>query len=214
MFDEYINTDQIYWYLTRSAGLMTWLAACGSIIVGLLMGSKMFGRRPGQPWLLDLHRYLSAMALVFLGVHLLTLWLDDFVDFGVEELFIPGTAVPNYTTLGISFGVLSGWLMLVVQLTSVFKDYFPHRFWHSIHLFSFVVVFMGAYHGFDTGSEADNVLVLSLGASLLAAIVMSTIARVIGSRQAKKYKDFRTQELKIAKQKISQEPQETLVDRF
>ncbi len=207
--DEYFDTGQGFWYLTRAAGLMTWLAACCSILVGLLMGSKMFGKRPGQPWLLDFHRYLSAMSLAFLAIHLVTLWADSFVDFGPEELFIPGTEVPGYTTLGITLGVLSSWLIVIVQLTSVFKDYFPHRFWHSIHLFSFVVVFMGAYHGFDTGSEGrraltepKNIIVLSIGASLLAAIVVGTIARVIGSRQAKNYKDYRTQELQMAKQKI------------
>ena len=148
------------------------------------------------------------MALLFLAGHLFTLWADSFIEFGPRELFIPGTTSPSvpgssdpaYSTLGITLGVMSGWLMVVVQVTSVFKDYFPHRFWHAIHLTSFIVVFMGAYHGFDTGSEADNILVISVGAAILAAIVIGTIARVIGSRQAKNYKQYRNEILNTAKQ--------------
>ena len=37
----------------------------------------------------DWHRFVSGAALVFVGVHLVGLLLDDYVQFGVGDLFVP-----------------------------------------------------------------------------------------------------------------------------
>ena len=193
---------EMYWYLTRSAGMMTWLTACGSILLGLLIASKMFGKRPGMPWLLDLHRYVSGLSFVFLAIHLGSIWVDTHVDFGFKELFIPGTSIPNYTTLSVTLGVLAGWIMVIVQLTSWIKDYLPDRLWHSIHLTSLAVVIMGFVHGVQTGTDTSNIIVLSLSASVLALVFLGVVARIVGRKQASRYQAYRAELLQDTKSQI------------
>ncbi len=42
-------SDQIWWFATRGAGLMTWAVSAASVIFGLLMSSKLMGKQPGFP---------------------------------------------------------------------------------------------------------------------------------------------------------------------
>lgn len=172
-------SDQFFWFATRGAGIMTWLAACASTLVGLMMSSRVLGRRPAIPWLLDLHRFLGAMSMLFLGVHLVTLWLDEFVSFGLAELLVPWVAhVPGLTRLSLALGVLAGWLLAAVQLSSLIKDRLPPNTWHTIHLTSFGVLIAGAVHGLEAGSDSDNSFLIALAVSVLTAITLVGLVRV------------------------------------
>ena len=166
-------SDQFLWYATRAAGINAWLAACLSTLVGLLMTSRVLGRRPTLPWLLDLHRYLSAMAIVFLVVHILTLRFDPFVGFGWADVLVPGAAtVPGLGRVALALGVVAGWMMVVVEATSLVKKRLPPRVWHTVHLTSFGTVVLGAVHGIEIGSDTDNRLLLTVSTSVVAAMVL------------------------------------------
>jgi len=170
-------SDQIWWFATRGAGLMTWAVAAASVIVGLLLSSKVMGKQPGFPWLLDIHRFFSTLTSVFLGLHLVTLWADSFVEFGPVELFVPFTS--EWRPLAIAWGVLSMYLMLAVQLSSLVKDRIPARTWHGIHLLSYLTLILGTVHAWQSGSDVRNPLVLSFGLAVLALVVGLSVFRVI-----------------------------------
>ena len=62
-------TTQLWWYVARAGGLVSWALLAATVLWGLSLSSKVFGRRPRPAWLLDLHRYLGGLAVVFVGVH-------------------------------------------------------------------------------------------------------------------------------------------------
>lgn len=170
-------TDQIWWFATRGAGLMTWAVAAGSVIVGLLMSSKAMGKQPGFPWLLDIHRFFSTLTSVFLALHLVTLWADSFVEFGPVELFVPFTS--EWRPMAIAWGILSMYLMFAVQLSSLIRDRIPARTWHGIHLLSYLSVIFGTVHAWQSGSDVRNPLVLAGGLATLALIVGLSVFRIV-----------------------------------
>ena len=172
-------SDQFFWFATRSAGLLTWFAAMGSVGVGLLMSTRALGRKPTIPWLLDVHRFLSAASIVFLALHLVTLWADDFIDFGPAELFIPGRAqVGGLSDLALALGVVAAWIMLIVEASSLIKNRLPKRLWHTVHLTSFGAVILGLIHGIEVGSDTDNRVLVAAAVSVLTAILILTATRV------------------------------------
>ena len=59
-------SDQVWWYATRAAGLMTWSTAVAAVIVGLLLSTRTVKARTG-PWMLDLHRFLGGLSVLFLA---------------------------------------------------------------------------------------------------------------------------------------------------
>ena len=182
-------SDQIFWYATRSAGILSWFAATISLGVGLLMSSRLLGRRPTIPWLLDVHRYFAAMSIVFLVVHLATLWADEFVVLSITDFLVPGKArVPGLSNMALALGVLSAWILVLVEASSLIKKYLPAEFWHTLHLTSFGVVVMGLIHALETGSDVDNRALVALAVSLLTAIVLVLANRVFSVLGDRKYR--------------------------
>ncbi|MEM7341198.1 MAG: hypothetical protein AAF467_21265 [Actinomycetota bacterium] len=160
-------SDQFFWYATRSAGLLLWAASAASVIVGLLMPTRLLGRRPTIPWLLDLHRYLGSLTVVLLVIHVVTLRLDPFVAFTWRDVLVPGAAqVSGLSGLSLAYGVVAGWIIVVVQLTSVIKDQMPESLWHSVHMLSLAALGTGTIHAVDVGSDTDNVVALAAAVSL------------------------------------------------
>lgn len=178
-------SDQVFWYLTRSSALVAWLAAAGSVLVGVVTSSRLLGRRPTVPWLVDLHRMLSALASVFVLVHMVTLWLDDFVRFRWADLLVPGVAtVPGLSQLSLALGVVAAWLLGAVQISSLLRSYMPESLWRGIHLTSYAMMALGTVHAFLAGSDIGNPAVAAVGVSVLTALVLATVVRLARARRA------------------------------
>ena len=82
-------TDKLAWYVARSSGIVAWATITASILWGLTLSSRLVRKRGVPAWLLDLHRYLGTLSVVFVAIHLGGLVADNFVYFGWRELFIP-----------------------------------------------------------------------------------------------------------------------------
>lgn len=172
-------SDQFFWYVTRSAALVTWLAAALSILVGLTTSSRLLGRRPTIPWLVDFHRMLGGISAVFLGVHMLSLVFDSFVRFDLADLFVPWSAsVPGLSDSSIAWGVIAAWMLIAVELSSLVKDRLNQSVWHTIHLLSFGTLGFGTLHAIQTGSDITNPIVSGIGVSTLLAVVLAMIVRL------------------------------------
>jgi len=75
---------------------------------------------------------------------------------------------------------------VLVEVTSLLKDKMPKAYWHAIHLNSYTVVILGAWHGVIAGSDAANRLLIGLGASVVTTIVLVTVNRMRPVRHAQK----------------------------
>ena len=80
-----VMSDTLPWYVARAAGLVGWGLLAAATLWGLALSTKVLGKRPRPNWLLDLHRWLGGVALVFTGVHVVALLADTYVHFGVDE---------------------------------------------------------------------------------------------------------------------------------
>ena len=172
-------SEQFLWFLTRAAGIVSWFAAALSVLAGLLMATRFLGKKPTIPYLLDIHRFLAHLAVIFLGIHMITLWADSFVDVGLVELTVPGVLkIRGYDTVALGVGVIAAWIMVLVELTSLLKDRMPKTYWNAIHLNSYLVVILGTWHGVVAGSDATNRLLVGLAVTVLATITVITVVRV------------------------------------
>ncbi len=172
-------SDQFFWYVTRSSALVSWVFAAFSILLGLMTSSRLLGRRPTIPWLVDLHRMLARLCVVFLLVHMISLWFDSFVQFRLAELLIPWYAsIPGLSKTSLALGVIAAWLLAAVQVSSLFKEQIPDRWWRTTHQLSYATLILGAFHAVQAGSDVENPIVIAVGASLLTAITLLTLVRL------------------------------------
>jgi DMSO/TMAO reductase YedYZ heme-binding membrane subunit len=169
-------SNELFWYSARAGGIVAWALLSASVIWGLFISTRALGRRPRRPWLLDLHRYLGGLALVFTAVHVVTLMLDTFIHFGLTEVLVP--LASSFRPVQVALGIVGLYLLVAIELTSLVRDRLPRRLWHRIHLLSFPVFVLTTIHLFTAGTDAGNTLLRLAAVLVSAAVVGLTIVRV------------------------------------
>ena len=150
-------TEKLAWYVSRASGLIAWALVAASIVWGITLSSRLLRRRGIPAWLLDLHRYLGLLAVVFTLVHLAGLVADNFVHFGFEELFIP--MATDWRPGATAWGIVTFYLLIAIQITSLLMRRMPRKIWHSVHLLAYPLFVVGTVHGFQSGADRYNKLV-------------------------------------------------------
>ena len=147
-------SNELWWYVARSSGLVAWAAALGSVLCGLALSTKALGPRPRRPWLLDLHRFLAGLAVGFVSLHVVALVADNYISFGWTEVLVPFAS--SYRPTAVAWGVVAFWLLALVEVTSLVRNRLPRRVWFRIHLASYVVAVASTLHGLQAGTDSGN----------------------------------------------------------
>ena len=170
-------SEQVWWYATRAAGLMTWTTATASVVVGLMLSARAVRARTG-PWFLDLHRFLGGISVVFLIAHIATLWADSYVDFGPRELFVPGAS--PWRSEAIAWGIIAAYLLIAVEVSSLLRSRISGRLWRVIHFTSFAAMLGGSYHAWLAGSDVKNPItwaIAGIGSVLVLGLISMRLQR-------------------------------------
>ena len=80
--------EQFWWYVSRSAGVVAWALALASVLWGIALATRALGPNPKAPWLLDLHRHLGGLTVLFTGIHLGALVADNYAVEGLLVLVL------------------------------------------------------------------------------------------------------------------------------
>lgn len=173
-----VASTQLWWHLSRATGIVAWGLAAAAILWGLALSTRALGSRPRAPWLLDLHRFLGGATVVFVGLHLVGLWADSYVSFGPRELFVPMAS--GWRPGAVTLGVIALYLLLAVELTSLFMSRLPRRLWHLVHLTSYLVFVTGSVHLLWAGTDAPTLALRATVAAVSAAVLFFLVYRSIG----------------------------------
>jgi hypothetical protein len=171
------------WYTARAAGLVSWFLLAASITWGVLLHTRIFGRRPRPKWVLDLHRFLGGLSVVFVGVHLAGLLADSYVHFGPAELLVPFTS--SYRPGAVAWGIAAFYVLIAVELTSLAMRWLPKRLWHGVHLGSYALFAMATVHLFTAGTDSGNLLIRITAAAVVIESIAFVAVRVLEARRPK-----------------------------
>jgi DMSO/TMAO reductase YedYZ heme-binding membrane subunit len=162
------------WYVARSAGLVAWTLLAATVVWGLLMSSKVLRGKVKNSWLLDLHRGLGALALVFTGVHVVAIMGDTYVHFGLASVLVPFAA--TWHPVAVAWGIASLYFLAAVEITSLLRKRLSNTLWRRVHYLSFPLFVTSTLHALTAGTDAVTpmaliTLLLALGAvGILAAV--------------------------------------------
>jgi hypothetical protein len=175
--------DQVWWHLSRASGLVAWILLAVSVTWGLLVSTRLLGRRPGAAWTLDLHRFVGGLALAFTALHLAGLVADSYVHFGAADLLVPFAS--SWRPAAVAWGVVAFWLLVAVELTSLGMRRLPRRVWHSVHLTSLPLLLGATVHGLTAGTDAGSRIYRAVAVLLLAAAAGLVLFRLGWSRRGR-----------------------------
>jgi predicted ferric reductase len=172
---------KLTWYVARAAGIVTWGLLIASMIWGLLYATRMLRRRVSAWWLLGVHRFLGALAVVFVGVHVVALLADQYVSFGVRDVLVP--FVGPWHPIAVGWGVIAMYLLVAIEVTSLVRSSLPHKTWRTIHLAAYPVFALATVHALSAGTDTAPVvgdgLAVALGAIAVALAIVGLDRRAV-----------------------------------
>lgn len=164
------------WYVNRSAGIVAWLLLATSMMVGLLLSSRALGRKARPNWLTDLHRGLSGLSVAFVAVHIAGAVGDNYIHYGWAETLVPFAS--SWRPWAMAWGVVSLYLLVAVELSSLARKRVPKAIWRKIHYLSFPLFITATTHGFTAGTDVGTNLGIAAASLATAAIAGLTVIRV------------------------------------
>ncbi|HEY5011595.1 MAG TPA: ferric reductase-like transmembrane domain-containing protein [Acidimicrobiia bacterium] len=145
---------QLPWYVARASGIVAWALLAGSVLWGLAMTTKTFKRVVRRPWLLDLHRFLGGLALIFTVVHVVAIMGDTYVHFGIAEVLVPLAA--KWHPVAVAYGIVGLYLLAAVEFTSLARKQIPNSLWRRVHYLSFPLYLVTTVHLLTAGTDRHN----------------------------------------------------------
>jgi len=191
-------SSKLPWFIARAGGLVAWAVCTASIVWGLTLSTRLVRRKGAPAWLLDLHRFLGTLSIVFTGVHLLGLWLDTFLPFTLKDFVIPFNqhldlagqrgrdALGRWRPGWVAWGVVAFYLLIAIQVTSWAMRKMPRKVWHTIHLSSFLLFAFATIHAFGTGADRKNRLVIFGCFTGVSFVLFLVLFRLLAPRKTKR----------------------------
>jgi DMSO/TMAO reductase YedYZ heme-binding membrane subunit len=173
--------SQVWWFVARSSGIIAWALLTLAVVWGLLLSTKVSStriaaRRLRPAWLLDLHRHLGALAVIFTAIHIIGIVADSYVTFSWSDVLIPMAS--DWKPGPVAFGVVSMYLLLAIEGTSLAIRYLPRPVWRWVHRASFVLFGVATYHGITSGTDAGN-LWFRLASWIAIGVVVALTIRLL-----------------------------------
>ena len=169
--------DPTFWLLARASGLTAYVLLTGSVLAGLTLKSRPFGRALKAAALTDVHRFLALTGLGMLGLHAAALVLDSTVRITPAALLVPGLS--PYRPAAVAAGVLAAELMALIALSFPLRRRIGMRNWRRLHWATFVVFALGTVHGLTAGTDSSQPWAFGLYLGAVGAVAFATAYRVL-----------------------------------
>ena len=169
----FLNGDIAWtWLIIRASGVVAWALLSAVIFWGLFLRTRILGTKSTPVKLLNMHRWLGALALGALAVHLVALMIDPVVQFTVPQILVPGLS--PWEPLSVAFGTLALWFMMPVSLIGRIRTKLGKKgntLFKKSHLIAYFAWPLATAHyllaGTDALAEWSIALVLGVSVTLI-----------------------------------------------
>jgi sulfoxide reductase heme-binding subunit YedZ len=172
-----VRADPTFWLLARASGLTAYVLLTGSMLAGLVVKSRPFGRAVKTAAVTDVHRFLALLGLGMLALHGVSLALDGTVRMPVAALLVPGAS--PYRPLPVALGVLACELAALVVLSFSLRRRIGARNWRRLHWATYVVFLAATAHGLTAGTDSSQPWAFDLYLGAVGAVAFATAWRAL-----------------------------------
>ena len=172
-----MKTDPTFWLLARASGITAYALLTASVLAGLVLKSRPFGRALKTASVTDVHRFHAQLGLGMLGLHGAAILLDTTVKMPLAGLVVPGAS--PYRPTSVSFGVLSAELMLLIYVSFSLRKRIGVKNWRRLHWATYAVFLLGTAHGLFAGTDSSQPWARSLYLGAVGAVAFATAWRAL-----------------------------------
>jgi len=164
------------WYLTRGTGAVVLILFTASVVLGIAGTARWGSARWPRFVVGTLHRNISLLVLVLLGIHIVTAVTDTFAGIRWIDTLVP--FISSYRPLWLGLGTLAFDLLIALAVTSALRQRLGYRSWKRVHWLAYASWPIAVAHGLGTGSDAKSGWLLVLTAVCTIAVVAAVWWRV------------------------------------
>jgi sulfoxide reductase heme-binding subunit YedZ len=159
------DSTQLWWFITRSAGIIAYLLLWLSTVWGLVVPSKLLAPVLDQTFTIDFHEFISLLSIGFTLLHVLVLLFDRYLPYTPLQILVP--FLSPYRPFWVGIGILAFYITLLVTITFYIRSKIGVKLFRSIHVLSLAgylgVTLHGLYAGTDSPLLAMQVLYQGTG---------------------------------------------------
>jgi predicted ferric reductase len=168
------------WITSRSAGVTAFLALTLDVVFGLLVSTGAGDRIVPRARSVEVHRWLSTVALALTAAHALVLTGDRFVRFDLLDVLVP--FLSSYRSVAVALGVLAAYGALVVHVSFSLRRRIGTKIWRRLHYLSFFVFAAALVHGLLAGSDSSSPAMQAVYVSSASLVGLLGLYRAQSSR--------------------------------
>jgi methionine sulfoxide reductase heme-binding subunit len=169
--------DPTFWILARASGLTAYVLLTLSMLAGLVVKSRPFGRALKAASATDTHRFLSLLALGAIAIHGLALTLDKTVRINLAALLVPGLS--GYRPLATGLGVVAAELAALIVVSFPLRRRIGARVWRRLHWATYGVFGLATAHGLAAGTDSSQRWAFGIYLGAVFAVAAATAWRVL-----------------------------------
>lgn len=167
------NSIQIWWYVTRSAGIIAYLLLWFSTVWGLAVPSKLLNPVLEQTFTFDFHEFISLLALGFALLHVFVLMIDRFLPYSPIQILVP--FLSPYRPFWVGIGVIGFYISLLVTVTFYLRSKIGAKTFRSIHVLSLLGYLGVTLHGVFAGTDSPLLAMQLLYQGTALVVIFLTI---------------------------------------
>ncbi|MBE3568447.1 MAG: ferric reductase-like transmembrane domain-containing protein [Thermogemmatispora sp.] len=176
--------QNVTWNVARAGGLTAYLLLTLAVCAGLALSAQL--QSPARwPRLVnnELHNFLTLLATIFVGLHVLAVWVDPFTHFGWNEVLIP--LASHYRPIWVALGICALYLGIAIGISTLLRPHIGYRWWRRLHLLTLLLFALATLHGLGSGSDSQSWWALALYGGSLWAVGWLLWRRVQVARRAR-----------------------------
>ncbi|MGZ4354535.1 MAG: hypothetical protein ACXVZ4_13420 [Gaiellaceae bacterium] len=166
------------WYLTRASGVVMLLLLTTVVLLGVTSTFRWQSTRLPKFLVHGLHRNVTLLSLVFLGIHVVTAVADSYAPIRIVDVLVP--FVGTYRPLWLGLGAVAFDLLLALVITSLLRARIGRRLWRGLHWLAYAAWPVAVVHGLGTGTDARAGWMELLTAACTVAVAGAVLFRVSG----------------------------------
>jgi predicted ferric reductase len=173
--------SQALWYLTRGSGAVSLLLLTLALVLGILTAGR-WARERWPRFVVDgLHRNLSLLATVFVGIHITSAVVDGYVPIRWIDAVVPFGGV--YKPFWLGLGALALDVFAAVAITSLVRARLGYRAWRSVHWLAYGCWALAVSHSVGIGSDRASLWMLCVDLLAVASVVVASAWRIAWARR-------------------------------
>ena len=171
------------WFISRGAGIASYLLIAGSMMYGLMITTKTATGAVPAPVTFSMHEFISWLGLVLGLAHAVVLMWDGYIKYTPVNILVPFNS--EYRPVWVGIGQIAFYMCAIVVASFYAKKLIGHKIWRLIHYVSFLSYLMVTVHSIQAGSDTNTSSMQIMYIGSLAVILFLTIMRILTAKTGK-----------------------------